>query len=140
MSKKLKILLVLLIIAVSLFFYLLLTSESLDQKSDNKANNASINLSETKEKMTANYKVSVEKIMGDYSRSDIGSTTISEVSSAKNSLLNLKVPAELKDLHLSLVMAFTKMEDYLAGKNDEAREESEKIINQAKLNYSWLVQ
>jgi len=140
MSKKLKILLFLLAIAVFLFFYLLFTSESFKQEASDRTSDTVKKSTEAKEQITANYKISVAKIVNDYLRLETGSTTISQVESAKENLFNLKpVPAELRDLHLNLVMAFNKMEDYLAGKNNEAREESEKIINQAKSDYSWLI-
>lgn len=140
MSKRLKILLLLLVVTASMFFYLLFTSKSLNQKLNNEVNNNFVNIEKTKEQMTTEYKASVTKIISDYYNLDISSTTVSEVEIVRENLFGLTVPAELKDLHLNLVMALTKMEDYLAGNNKEAREESEKIMDQAKLDNNWLVQ
>ncbi|MFA4941709.1 MAG: hypothetical protein WC582_03935 [Patescibacteria group bacterium] len=140
MSKKLKIFLVLAIVAVFLFFYLLITSESFKQEANNKINDLRGKTGETQEQITASYKISTSKIISDYLRLESGNITINEIKSFKEKLLGLKVPAEFKNLHLSLIMALDNMENYLGGESDAGKTESEKVINQAKADYNWLVE
>jgi lipopolysaccharide export LptBFGC system permease protein LptF len=140
MSKKLKIFLVLAIVAVFLFFYLLITSESFKREADDKINNLRGKTSETQEQITASYKISVAKIISDYSRLESENITVSEIKSTKEKILSLKVPAEFRDLHLNLIMALDDMENYFSGKGDSGKTESEKIINQAKTDNGWLVE
>jgi hypothetical protein len=127
MSKKLKILLFLSVIALVLFFYLLFTSEFFKEETG-----------KNREQIAVDYKISATRIVNNYSQ--LETVTVSEVKSTKDNLLVLKVPAELKDLHVELIMAITRMEDYLNNGNEEDLAESKKIINKAKMDYSWLAE
>lgn len=56
----------------------------------------------------------------------------------KNELLSIKVPTQFKDLHIDLVMAMVKMDNFLQdGKNDD-KKISEEIIAKVKKTYPWL--
>lgn len=139
MSKKYKILLILLIISVFLLFYIVLTSESFKEKIDNSIGDISGKFVVTKEKIAVDYKVDASRILSDYSRLiEKKEITASEIQSIKNRLLNLTVPAEFKDLHVNLILALTKMGDYSASKDEAEKSESERLISQAKEDFAWL--
>jgi len=74
------------------------------------------------------------------SQDDISGQTdiISKISELKISLMDLKTPDHLRDLHLSLVMALTKIKNYLDNDVETDRQEAFEIIEQAKLDYAWL--
>lgn len=136
MSKKSKILIFLLIITLLLFLYLVLTSESLGRGANTKINSRA---DEIKEKLSNDYKTAVSKIVNDYEQlAGETETAAGEGEHLKNQLLELKVPAEFKDLHFSLVLALIKLENYWQTGGEEEKSESERLVNQAKLNYDWL--
>jgi len=136
MSKKLKILIVLSVIILALFLYLVLTSRPLDGGAVAKAINQP---DKTKEKLVSDYKSGVNKFLADYWRvieeKDI---SIEEGQRLKSRLLELKVPADFKELHLSLAMALTKLEDYLKNEDENGKEESRQMVGQATTSYDWL--
>ncbi|MDD5031748.1 MAG: hypothetical protein PHR36_01750 [Patescibacteria group bacterium] len=136
MSKKLKILIILLAVIFALFLYLVLTSRPLDGNVKTEADNQS---DEIKEKLINDYKNNANRILADYRQLTEGENVSAEEGGyLKSRLLELKVPADFKELHLNLVMALTKLNDYLKTGNEKEREESERLISQAKLNYDWL--
>jgi len=136
MSKKLKILIVLSVIILALFLYLVLTSRPLDGGAGAKAINQP---DKTKEKLVSDYKSGVNKFLADYWRvieeKDI---SIEEGQRLKSRLLELKVRADFKELHLSLAMALTKLEDYLKNEDENGKEESRQMVGQATTSYDWL--
>jgi len=136
MSKKLKILIVLSVIILALFLYLVLTSRPLDGGAGAKAINQP---DKTKEKLVSDYKSGVNKFLADYWRvieeKDI---SIEEGQRLKSRLLELKVPADFKELHLSLAMALTKLEDYLKNEDENGKEESRQMVGQATTSYDCL--
>lgn len=153
-------------LSFSAIFLLIFSSKPVAVKENiqNKKNN-SVDLV----KLEANYKQDVKKILIEY-ESVVSSSTESNIDPAdqienqasgtpeadnkpkaarsakiaelKNRLLDLTVPpvSALMDLHVSLVLAFSKMESYLASSNLKEYEESEKSIKLAKNNYQWLNQ
>lgn len=136
MSKKLKILVVLLVIILALFFYLVLTSQSLNGGEAVKGENESQKI---KEKLVSDYKNSANRILTDYWQLSQGKDVSAEEGEyLKNRLLELKVPADFKELHLNLVMALVKLENYWQTGDEGEKSESERLVNQAKLNYDWL--
>jgi len=136
MSKKLKIFIVLSVMILALFLYLVLTSRPLDGGAGAKAINQP---DKTKEKLVSDYKSGVNKFLADYWRvieeKDI---SIEEGQRLKSRLLELKVPADFKELHLSLAMALTKLEDYLKNEDENGKEESRQMVGQATTSYDWL--
>jgi len=139
MTKKFKFLILMLAIAAALFIYLVVTSESLDKQAGNIPANNDSELIAQKEKISADYKINTKEIIKNYT--DLAAKeeiTVEEVIARKNELLNLKVPAEFKDLHVSLVMAIEKMESYLAEGKKNDQQESQNLISEAKTNFSWL--
>ena len=60
------------------------------------------------------------------------------VSDLKNRLMAMKVPPKFKDLHLNLVLAMNKFSNFIETNDEEEKEESQILINQAKADYDWL--
>jgi len=136
MSKKLKILIALLAIILVLFLYLALTSRPLDGGAGVKANNQS---EEIREKLASDYKNSVNRILVDYWQLVQGKDIPAEEGEyLKNRLLELKVPADFKELHINLVMALTKLSNYLESGDEKEKEESGQMVSQATADYDWL--
>jgi len=136
MSKKLKILIVLSVIILALFLYLVLTSRPLDGGAGANVDNQA---DEIREKLVSDYKNSVSRILTDYWQLVQGKDIPAEEGEyLKNRLLELKVPADFKELHLNLVMALVKLEDYLKNGDEKKKEESGQLVNQASSDYDWL--
>jgi hypothetical protein len=57
------------------------------------------------------------------------------VSDLKNRLMAIKVPPKFKDLHLNLVLAMNKFSNFIETNDEEEKEESQILINQAKVDY-----
>ena len=137
MSKKEKILLFLLIMVLAAFLYLIITSES-----DVIKNKEAVNLEKDDnylEELRSNYKQKASEILSGYLElSEASNFNIEQINNIRNELLDLKVPAEYKDLHLSLILAINKMEDYLLTGVEQIKTESWQIINRARANYKWL--
>ena len=135
MAKKSKILIFFLLIALALALYLVLTSESV--KKDNGSGDQAQN--QTSERLEEEYlpkSAELFKQFGDLiSRDDFTAEKITEL---KNKLLELKVPAKFKDLHVKFFMALTKMENYLSANDEAEKAESRQTINQLKADYSFL--
>ncbi len=90
--------------------------------------------------LTKAYQMEVKVILNNYLRQaqDESLITVDDVSRTKNSFLALKMPVQFKDLHLNLVLAMDKMEDYLVDGDEVKLRESQELIKQAKDEYEWL--
>ncbi|MEA3463861.1 MAG: hypothetical protein U9R14_02200 [Patescibacteria group bacterium] len=86
------------------------------------------------------YKTEVKVILNNYLRQiqDKSILTAEYTKQIKSQLLDLKMPTEFKDLHLNLVLALDKMEDYLINGGEEKLQDSQELINQVKEEYEWL--
>ena len=137
MSKKEKILLFLLIMVLAAFLYLIITSES-----DVIKNKEAVNLEKDDnylEELENNYKQKASEILSGYLELlKTSNFNIEQINNIRNELLDLKVPVEYKDLHLSLILAINKMENYLLTGVEQIKTESWQIINRARANYKWL--
>ncbi|GEM_PF-1130550 len=144
MSKQVKILSVLfVVIAAAAALYLLKTAESvaplkeqvgkLDKKLNEKTEKIDL------ERVKAQYKEDVKGILSDYSflinKPDV---TADQIQALKNRLLDLKVPSIFKDLHINLVLAMTRMENFLSNGNKEDKFFSQEMIEKNKEKYNWL--
>ncbi len=143
MSKQIKILLVLFIVAAAAVLYLLKTAEPtalikeqvgrLDEKLNEKTEKIDL------ERVKTQYKEDVNKILADYSGlTETADATIEQLGSVKDRLLGLRVPSVFKDLHVNLVLAVTKMEDFLSNGDSEDRFFSQEMIDKNKEKYNWL--
>lgn len=133
MTKKLKILICLLIALLLLVLYLILTSESATNK------NQSASIEKTNIQMENEYIKQAKEIFSAYNNLTVSDNfTREQVSALKNQLLELKVPTKFKELHINLVMAMTKMENFFDSNNEEEKTSGQQIISQLKNDYSWL--
>ncbi|NCQ16486.1 hypothetical protein GW814_02445 [Candidatus Falkowbacteria bacterium] len=134
MNKKLKVLLLLLAVLLLLVLYLILTSESAREESRPAPakNEAAVQLEN-------NYTTEAKELFNDYSKMvQADSFTLEGLAALKNKILDLKVPTKFKELHINLVLALTKMENYLNSRNEQEKIFSQQMVNQLKADYSWL--
>lgn len=135
MSKKAKILILLSVIFFLLILYLLITAEPVKKMdlTDNKFNTSQL------ERLTNNYQEQAGVIIANYLKLlKDDSYNLDQVKQIKDKLLELKVPTIFKNLHIDLVLALTKMENFLLEGKEPDKIESQRIINQIKADYSWL--
>jgi len=134
MNKKLKVLFLLLAVLLLLVLYLILTSESAREESRPAPakNEAAVQLEN-------NYTTKAKELFNDYSKMvQADSFTLEGLAALKNKILDLKVPTKFKELHINLVLALTKMENYLNSRNEQEKIFSQQMVNQLKADYSWL--
>ena len=135
MAKKQKILIFLLLILFLLILYLIFTSESV-KRTDSFAR---LTGQDSSASLENDYKLKAKEFFTAYEnliKSD--SFTGANIAELKNKLLGLKVPVKFKELHIRLVLALTKMENYLNQKDERDTSDSSQAINQLKADYSWL--
>lgn len=138
MSKKAKILIFLLLIFLALVLYLILTSESIENKKLTKQTNQTVK-NENTASLEANYRSQAKEIFTAYGKlAQDNNSTADKVKQLKNQLLALSVPAKFKELHINFVLALVRLENYLSGQKQEEKNASRQIINQLKADYSWL--
>ena len=90
-------------------------------------------------KLENDYKAAAKAILADYSNSiQVADAKADQIGKAKSELLTLKVPTKFKDLHLNLVLAMVKMENFFASRDENEKIASQQMINQIKVNYAWL--
>ena len=134
MEKKHKIVLVLLAIAISAVLLLMITIKP-NGNLNKGADIPKVDLV----KLENDYKDDVSKLYNEYSilikEVDVGSERLQEI---RNSLLELRVPTSLKDLHLNFVLAVVKMEKYLISMEEEERDDSNTMVNELIEDYEWL--
>jgi len=63
---------------------------------------------------------------------------LNEVLNLKDRLLELKAPTHFKALHLNLVLAFAKIESFIASQMDEERINGLNLMDQARNSQNWL--
>ncbi len=135
MAKKTKILIFLAAVFLTLALYLILTSESIQK-------NQVINQLTKDKKITQleeNYQAKSREIFKAYEQLiQADNFSPENIIEHKNRLLDLRVPAKYKELHLNLVLALTKMENYLNQKDAKEKTASLEMTNQLKADYSWL--
>lgn len=162
MTKQAKLLMVLSGIAMLLVLYLFFTSTPVVIKQTNyqarekvPAVEAPIDLA----KLEADYKANVKKALLDYDQILIEAGLASEDSLLNNetnfatgdhkalafdlaelkiSLMDLKVPAEFRDLHVDLVLSLSYLKQALENQDDSARSEGLAMLRGARSEYSWL--
>ncbi len=98
------------------------------------------------------YTEEVKEILSDYDReikNQISEQGLSDDEQArldllgkiidlKERLLKLKVPTYFKALHLNLVLAFSKMESFIASQIDEERINGLRLMENAKNSQGWI--
>lgn len=133
MPRKKKILVILLAVFLILTSYLILSSALIKNKLKTAVSDDRL------EARQSDYQEEVKRIFSDYEKLTLDeSITIEKVREVKQRLLNLLVPAELKDLHLNFVLAISRMENYLNSRLMQEKNFSRQLINKLKADYGWL--
>ena len=135
MNKKQKILIFLLLILLLLVLALIFTSESFKPENnfvqEVKPNNSVL--------LEADYKQKAKELFNIYdSLIKNDSFNKENIAELKNKLLALTVPVKFKELHLQFVLALTGTENYLNQEGEEGKNNSLDVVNQLKIDYSWL--
>jgi hypothetical protein len=65
--------------------------------------------------------------------------TKERISKIKTELIDLIVPPEYKDLHLSFFLALNEMEAYFIAPKAQLKKDSQKIITEIQKDYPWLI-
>lgn len=135
MTKRAKIYIFLIFLVLVFILYLILTAEPLDKIKNLQLNYQSQKIADLEE----NYKVEAKQIFNEYlALINQAGFTQEQIGQIKNKLLDLKVPTKFKDLHINLVLALTKMEDYLTTGEQTKKTDSQQIINQVETENYWL--
>jgi hypothetical protein len=132
--------------------------KQISEKSDNEASRVDL------EELENSYKQAVKFILADYKLITVDmwpgtSTTLLEegdqpatlteykkspseilelAQELENRLMALTVPSQFKNLHLNLVLAISKLSNYIESGDEEERSKSQALIEQAKTDNEWL--
>lgn len=142
MTKKAKILIFFSLIFLGLILYLILTSASV-KKLDNsslssgRAGQAIKNQAALSDQ---DYQAKVKEIFNSFEKlSQDNGTSTEKIIGLRDKLISLKgLPAKFKDLHLKLVLALDRLEDYLKRNDQRGKNTSQQIGDQLKNDYGWL--
>ncbi len=143
MKKFKKISIVFLAVLLLVVFYLIITTEEVnDQMLLNIGNEdvvENINSESIIDLSQDDYKQEVSRYFSEYikiqERDNITKNNLLEI---EDKLLALKVPTEFKDLHINFILAISKMRQYLEDDDENKKKESENIITEIKLNNNWI--
>jgi len=90
-------------------------------------------------KLEKDYEKYFKRIFNEYEQiSADNQLNIDLVKKTKEEILNLKVPAKYKDLHIDFILALVKMENYFSGGDNKEKAASLNAIKQIRENYLWL--
>lgn len=135
MSKQTKLLsfFLFLVIATSLIF-LFLDKDIENEKSKNVSEDKYV----SQEDISNAYKKDIKIFVGDFLFAlDNVDFSADKARNARNQLVSMTVPTDLRDLHLAIFKAVTKIEDSLVGGNREGipigKKEIEEIISEYSL-------
>jgi hypothetical protein len=134
MNKKTRNIFILFIVLVLLVsIYLLLSYESSDRPV------AEEGIQQDAGAMAEKYTGQLKFLVADY-REAISNDELDteKIKNIKNSILDLMVPAQYRDLHVQIVLALVKMEEFVKNKDQAYKIESSNLINEALANNSWL--
>lgn len=91
------------------------------------------------ENIKKNYQNNLANIINEYLTYQENNTlSVENMEKLNNELLYLKVPGDLKDLHLTIFFALNKMEDAISQGNEKEKISNIEIINEQISKYSWL--
>lgn len=136
MSHKIKLLLlatVILVVGSAASAYFLSSSKisgSAEQKEAPKVDQAALE---------DNYKIKAKSVVSDFAASmQSGQFAAGKIEQSREILLGLTVPAKFKDLHIELVLALDRMDEFVKTGDASKKTISEEMIAKAKANYEWL--
>jgi len=141
MSKASKLLISLIFLSFFAFLYLIITIEKeipftpLKPINQKISKTPSINL----QKLELDYQKNIKDILLVY-LDLINNNSLSQekIEKLKKELFALKVPPQYRNLHLQLVTAMNKMQEYLKSGDEKTKLAQEDIINDLRHQYQWL--
>jgi hypothetical protein len=139
MSNRSKILLILFLLALLTLAGLILEPKLFPKKDavvkDSSSQASDFNSLKIEEAYRAQIKTEYEKV---YNYLKESKNNASDLVSIRTAILALRVPTRFRDLHLELVLAIDRMENYEKFGKTSDKTESEKIINRLKTENQWL--
>lgn len=130
MKKIIPIFFIIIILGFAAFFYF-----KQDDTDNGKVDSKENLKTEENSSLRDDYKQSVKGIFNEYV-SNMGD--LEKIRTQKNKLLELKVPLELKALHLDLVLMMTKTESYIQSGEEIDESASEKTIKEIREKHPWI--
>lgn len=143
MTNKAKFFIFFIIILLIVAVYLAVISKTAKQDQPEEKNGANIDNAVDAmlnlDLLKKSYKAETKVILANYLRIAQDETiNVESVKRTKEQLLSLKVPTEFKDMHLNLVLALDKMENYLSSGDEADKLKSQEMIELEKTKYEWL--
>ena len=142
MSKKAKIIILLLFIFLALSVYLLLSTKEVTvrTKAPQSSEEFARQVEEKQKKMEDTYEYELKRIFSDYdvlvssNSSEIGL----EILKLRDKIKVLTVPAQYLEMNMDLFLAFSEAERINPEEMSVITSEISKLINEARSAYSWL--
>ncbi|MDO9399200.1 MAG: hypothetical protein Q7T79_00720 [bacterium] len=135
MIKREQILISLIFVFLLVAIYLVFTSKTIQKVDQSNLTTANVDIAQLEEK----YQTQVKKIFNNYEKLIVNNNyTLDQIVQIKNRLLNLQVPTKFKDLHINLILALTRIENWLMNKDETEKVIAQQIIDQIKIDYSWI--
>jgi hypothetical protein len=141
MSKRSKILSILMILAFGIAFFLIFSPIFSPKKAANYPVTQNEKLKKIDPaKIEEDYQAAIKIKFSDfYDYLNSSANDLSKLRSIRDSILSLRVPKKYKGLHYSLVLAIDKLENFeLLGKMDD-KNESNKIVQRIRIENKWIL-
>ncbi len=144
MKRREKFLAVLLAVSLALVFYLALSSRQIDLGKSGPAapqNGASgdIRPDTVNTVSVENYRSETKELVGECETvMAVNDQNLNDVLGLERRLLAINVPKEYKDLHVNILLALIRMEDYINNDQAESLSTSRNMIDGLKSEYQWL--
>ncbi|MGM0495774.1 MAG: hypothetical protein ACQERX_03830 [Bacillota bacterium] len=145
MSKKAKIIILLMLALSILALYMILTLQEVTVKPNSVQNSEDYNqkVQEKIEQVEEEYKIALNDIFRDYdnlmmSRELDDSEKVEGIIKLRDELMNLNVPAQYKALHFDLFKAFSNFNEQGIDDLSQAVSEIDDLIFKAREAYNWL--
>ena len=133
MIKKKNIFIFLIVLGLLFTTYLLLSSEPVDKQIVKDSSNRELNITTTE--YVSQFKVLVNNYRQAVMSDELDAL---KVKTIREDILALVVPTQYKDLHVQIVLALIKMEEFIKGADQSYKIESNNLINEALANNNWL--
>ena len=90
-------------------------------------------------KLKSDYESNMHTIYKGFSQLVNADTSdLNQINDYKGKTLELRLPPEYKDLHIQMILAINKLENFIKTGKREDKLASQKIINDLNVKYTWL--
>ena len=142
MSKKAKIILLLLVVFLVLVSYLMLTLKEVTVKTKTPLSSEEFarQVQENQKKMENTYEHGLKNIFAEYDAlvNENSSEMGSEILKLRDRVKFLTVPVQYLDMNMDLFLAFSEAERINPGDIDDVVSRISELISQARSSYTWL--